>query len=155
MRDMYGLIGLVVFSMLGSVALAASPLDGTQWRVEITPKDSEIPHHIDRLRFEKGKFTSIIFERKGFLTVPYTLTGKVGGPIAWKATQKSDTNGDLSWRGELQGDAMKGTLVWKQPDGTVINHSFIGSRAKEEPFAPEVTQPPAPKPKAKPGAKSR
>jgi hypothetical protein len=150
---MYGFMGLIVFYMLGSVALAASPLEETRWRVEITPKGSEIPHHIDRLRFENGKFTSVIFERKGFLTVPYTPTGKVGGPIAWEARQKSDTDGDLSWHGEVQGDAMKGTLVWKQPNGTVINHSFIGSRVKEEPLAPEATQPPAPKPKAKPRAK--
>ena len=153
MRGIYAFMGMVIFSIVGSVALGAPPLDGTQWRVEITPKDSEIPHDIDRLRFENGKFTSVIFERKGFLTVPYTLTGKVGGPNAWEAGQKSDTNGELSWHGELQGDAMKGTLVWKQPDGTVINHSFIGSQAKEEPPA-KVTQPPAPKPKDKPRAKS-
>ncbi len=119
------------------ITLAASPLNGTKWRVEITPKGAEIPWYVDQVRFEDGNFTSAIFARKGFSTSPYTLTEKGGGPLIWEATQTSETEGTLSWRGELEGDSMKGTVIGEQPDGKVVNHTFTGRK---------VTEPPAPKP---------
>lgn len=148
-RFLLFVLGTGIIFLLSPMALAASPLDGTQWRVEITPKGAEIPHYIDRLGFKEGKFTSVIFERKGFLSSPYTLTDKKGGPIVWEVKQKSEAEGDLSWQGELKGDAMSGTVSWKQADGTVVDHTFTGSPAKEEPPTPEVTEPPAPEPKPK------
>ena len=134
MRGIYCVMGIVILSAVGGVALAASPLDETQWRLEITAKGAEIPKYIDRARFHKGIFTSAIFERKGFLTSRYTVTKKEGGSIVWEVTQTSEAEGTLSWRGELKGDAMTGTLRWTQTDRTVVNHTFTG-------------KPPAPKPK--------
>ena len=148
MRWMSWLIGVAVFSILGSVALAESPLDGTEWRLEITPKGAEIPFYIDWVRFEDGNFTSVIFERKGFLTSRYTLTEKGDGPIVWEVKQKSETEGDLSWRGEPQEDAMTGTLRWTQADGTVIDHTLTGnkgtmSRTPEAEAEAEAARPPS------------
>lgn len=140
MRGMYGLIGLVVFSMLGGIALAASPLDGTQWRVELTPKGATIPFHVDRVRFEEGNFTSAIFAPKGFSMSRYTLTEKTGGAV-WTTTQKSPTEGTLSWRGELKGESMNGTLSWEQPDGKIESYTFTGRKVTEPPPEPEPKAP--------------
>ena len=139
MRWIYWLMGVVILSAIGGVALAASALDGTQWRVEMTPTGAVIPFYIDRVHFDDGKFTSVVFERKGFPSSLYTLTENAGGPIVWEVKQKSETEGNLSWHAELQEDAMDGTVVWKQPDGTVINYTLTGRPGIDEPPAPEQT----------------
>jgi len=137
MRWMYWLMGVVILSVMGGVALAASALDGTKWRVEMTREGGVIPSFIDRVHFDDGKFTSAIFERKGFRSSLYTLTEDPGGPIIWEVKQKSETKGDVSWHGELKGDAMGGTAVWKQPDGTVISYTLTGRPGIDEPPEPE------------------
>lgn len=124
---------LIVIAFMGSLAtFAASPLVGSRWRVEITPEGETIPHHVDQLRFQEQNFTSAIFERRGFPTSPYTQSKTADGSVVWDAMQASDTEGNLFWHGELQGEAMTGTLVWKKTDGTIINHSLAGSPAVEE-----------------------
>lgn len=151
MRAISGFIGLVALCMLSSVALAASPLDGTQWHVKLTTATVRTPSE-DRIRFEKGRFTSPLFQPKGFSTSNYTLTEEKGGPVIWETMQTSETEGTLSWRGELGGETMRGVASWRKPDGTVVNYTFAGSKVVE-PAAPK--QPSAPKPKPKAPARSR
>ena len=133
MRWIYWLMGVVIISVMGSVALATSALDGTKWRVEMTPEGSVIPHFIDRVYFDDGKFRSVIFERKGFRGSPYTLGKNSGGPIVWEVKLMSDTKGDVSWHGELKGEAMEGTAVWNRSDGTVISYTLSGRPGVDEP----------------------
>lgn len=138
MRGIPGFMGLVVFCMLGSVALAASPLDGTRWRIEMTTPAMKAPAEA-QVRFEKGEFTSALFDAKGFPASNYTLTEQEGAPLIWETMQTSETEGTLSWRGELGGDTMRGVASWQKSDGTVVNYRFTGRK---------VAEPPAPKPKA-------
>jgi len=157
MRGISGFMGLVALFVLASVALAASPLDGTQWQIKLTNTAAKTPSE-DRIRFEKGRFTSPLFQPKGFPTSNYTLTEEKNGPVIWETMQTSETEGTLSWRGELGGNAMHGVASWRRPDGTVVNYNFAGSKlvepaapkepaASKEPSAPK--QPSAPKPKPK------
>jgi len=133
MRWFYWLLGVVIISVMGGVALATSSLDGTKWRMEMTPKGSSIPHFIDRVHFDDGKFTSAIFGRKGFRSSLYTLGKNTDGPIVWEVKLKSDTKGDVSWRGELKGESMDGTAVWNKSDGTVISYALSGRPGVDEP----------------------
>ena len=151
MRGISGFMGLVALFVLASVALAASPLDGTQWQIKLTTATVKTPSE-DQIRFEKGRFTSPLFKPKGFTTSNYTLTEEKDGPVIWETMQTSETEGTLSWRGELGGNAMHGVASWRRPDGTVVNYNFAGSKLVE-PAAPKEpaasTQPSAPKPKPK------
>jgi hypothetical protein len=54
-------MGLAALCVLGSVALAASPFDGTQWQIKLTTAAVKVPSE-DRIRFEKGRFTSPLFQ---------------------------------------------------------------------------------------------
>jgi len=135
-------MGLVALCMLGSVALAASPLDGTQWQIKLTTSAVKTPSE-DRIRFEKGRFTSPLFRPKGFSTSNYTLTEEQGGPVIWETMQTSEAEGTLSWHGELGGETMRGVASWRKPDGIVVDYTFAG-RKVVEPSAPK------PKPKAPP-----
>jgi len=133
MRWLYWLMAVVIVSVMGGVALATSALDGTKWRVEMTPEGSSIPHFIDQVHFDDGKFTSAIFGRKGFQSSLYTLGKDTGGPIVWEVKLKSDSKGELAWHGELNGEAMDGTAVWSRSDGTVISYKLSGRPGVDEP----------------------
>ncbi len=80
MRGISGFMGLVALFVLASVALAASPLDGTQWQIKLTNTAAKTPSE-DRIRFEKGRFTSPLFQPKGFPTSNYTLTEEKNGEV--------------------------------------------------------------------------
>jgi len=123
MRWIYGLMGVVIVSLIGGVVFAASPLDGTEWRIKMTTPSAE-----DQIRFEDRKFISPLFEPKGFSTSYYTLTEKEGRPLIWETMQTSKEQGTLSWRGDVDADTMRGVVSWVMPDGKVVNRTFAGSK---------------------------
>jgi hypothetical protein len=145
--------GLVVFAIPGSVALAASPLDGTQWNVQMTAPSGPAPAP-GQIQFQDGKLVSP-FQAQGFAPSNYTLTNQEGTPVVWETMQTSATEGTLSWRGELGGNTMRGVASWQKADGKVITYSFVGTRIGEAPRAatPKPEEPRAAKPKSEePGA---
>jgi hypothetical protein len=142
------IFGLVVFAMPGSLALAASPLDGTQWNIKTTAPAAPAPPD-SQIQFKDGKFTSPAFEPQGFAPSNYSLTSPEGAPLVWETMQTSATAGILSWRGDLEGDTtMRVVASWRKADGTVVNYSFVGTRIGEtpraatpKPAAPDVVKP--------------
>jgi hypothetical protein len=156
MRGLVGFTALIALCVLGSVALAASSLDGTQWQIKLTTADVKTPSE-DRVNFEKGRFTSSLFRPKGFPASNYTLTEEQGGPVIWETMQTSETDGTLSWRGELGGESMHGVASWRKPNGSVVNYLFTGRKAVEPTAAkPQPkAEPAAPKPQPKAPARSR
>ena|SRR3989442_2094920 len=152
MRGLLGFTALIALCMLGSIALAASSLDGTQWQIKLTAADVKTPSE-DRVRFEKGRFSSPLFQPKGFPTSNYTLTEEKGGPVIWETMQTSETDGTVSWRGELGGETMHGVASWRKPNGSVVNYIFTGRKVVEP--AAAKAEPTAPKPQPKAPTRSR
>ena len=148
MRGIWALTGLVAFGALAGIALAASPVDGTQWQIKLTTAAVRTSSE-DRVQFDKGRFTSPLFQPKGFATSNYTLTEEQGGPVVWETMQTSEKEGTLSWRGELSGETMRGVASWRKRDGSVVNYTFTG-RKVVEPTGPKVAEPTAPAAAAKP-----
>lgn len=114
---------VVVVLVFASVGLAAS-LDGTDWKVEITPEGATIPHHVDLIYFKGGSFTSAIFQRKGFSSSAYS-----GKSDAWNVEQANEAGEALTWKGEIQGEKLTGTLTWKMADGKVVKNNLVGKPA--------------------------
>jgi hypothetical protein len=134
--------------MPGSLALAASPLDGTQWNIKTTAPAAPAPPD-SQIQFKDGKFTSPAFEPQGFAPSNYSLTSPEGAPLVWETMQTSATAGILSWRGDLEGDTtMRVVASWRKADGTVVNYFFVGKRVGEAPRAaiPKPEEPGAAKP---------
>jgi hypothetical protein len=144
MRSMRGVLGLVAFFLLGGVALAASPLDGTRWRIQMTTPTGKAPSE-GQIHFEKGKLAAPLFEANGFSPSNYTLTEQKGAPLIWETMQTSKTEGTLSWRGELGGDTMRGVASWQKANGTAVTYSFT---AKKVGAAPREATPKAEEPRA-------
>lgn len=119
-------------AMLSTVVLAASPLVGSRWRVEIVEEGQTVPQFIDQLRFQEDNFTSALFERRGYPTSPFTEKKGEEGALIWDALQKDAGGGELAWHAEFKGDTMTGKLIWKQADGTLTNYALSGSPAVKE-----------------------
>ena len=150
MRGTYGFVGLIVFGLLSGSALAASPLDGTRWHIQLSAPSLKASSE-GQIGFEKGRFTAPRFEPNGFSASNYTLTQQEGAPLVWETMQTSETAGTLSWHGELAGATMRGIASWQKRDGTVVNYTFTGRPVVE---SPATAQPPASKPKPKAPARS-
>ncbi len=132
-------IGIMTVLAISSSVFAASSLEKSQWRVELTEEGSQVAQFIDKVTFSDGKINSAIFERKGFPPSSYDSTEK-GDNIAWEAKQQGETDGNIGWQGELQGDAMTGTLVWKKPDGKTVKYAIMGSPILSEESAAEAAE---------------
>src|SRR5437879_11117843 len=126
MRGISGFMGLVALFVLASVALAASPLDGTQWQIKLTNTAAKTPSE-DRIRFEKGRFTSPLFQPKGFPTSNYTLTEEKTGPVIWETFQTRKPGERSSWRGGLGGKARPAVGGGGRPVGPVATYNSAGS----------------------------
>ncbi len=90
--------------------LALSELDGTLWRVDLVvlpPGISKETFH-DTLHFTDGLFWSENATKLGFKPARYTMFVRPGSLTTWEA-QVSDGRGNtMTWRGDWQGDLMKG-----------------------------------------------
>ncbi len=90
--------------------LALTELDGTAWRVDMVAlpagKSNEILH--DTLHFTEGLVWSQRSAELGFKPARYTVLVRPGSVTTWE-TQMSDGRGNVTtWRGDWQGDVMKG-----------------------------------------------
>ena len=90
--------------------LALTELDGTSWSIDSVAlpagKSEEVLH--DTFHFAEGLFWSEGSVALGFMPVRYTLLVRPGSITTWEA-QQSDGHGNvMTWRGDWQGDVMKG-----------------------------------------------
>src|ERR1044071_6617993 len=86
-------------------ALAATELDGTQWKMK-EKKPLGLGKE-DMLRFEGKKFTSMNSVDKGFNAVSYE-TNEEGDKTTWTARQQGAAGEPLSWQATAIGGKMSG-----------------------------------------------
>ncbi len=92
--------------------LALTELDGTTWRVDMVALPAGISKETshDTLHFAEGLVWSERAVERGFKPVRYTLLVRPGSVTTWE-TQMSDGRGNtMTWRGDWQGDVMKGVF---------------------------------------------
>ena len=67
----------------------------------------------DKLRFTSGRFHSDHFSEKGFTGTNFSLTTQPNGVTIWETLQSAPDGSTASWRGDWQGDVMKGVVSYK------------------------------------------
>lgn len=162
MRGLRRLIGLLAFTLLSGIALAASPLDGTSWRVDLFLGRSTTPTR-DRFRFENGTFTSSFFKQKGYQQARFTPKEQKDGLLVWETLQPGKGSFSISWHGEVEGATMRGVASVIGAEGRVnlvfVAHKMKAGETVEEtavapaPAAPSQPSAATPEPKAKPKPK--
>ena len=126
--------GLMITStvLLAAAAICcAEALDGTKWKVKVVPNqaaaDKGEKEFDDELIFADGKFTSTALLKKGFKPAPYR--GDIEPREAeFEVEQVSETNGVITWLGDVRGTNTMGRLQWRQKDGTRLAFEFSGTK---------------------------
>ena len=131
-------LGLVAGTLVGVPRLAqagsgAGTLEGTRWKVRAVPDDAarrrgEKPSS-DTLIFQEGKMISTGCARFGFSPSTYTVS-PVGSASTFSAQQMSLKEGQTAWTGQVNGETIKGTMVWARKDDTRLRYTFEGKRAR-------------------------
>lgn len=122
---------LLVVCLIASPARAADALEG-RWNIKVTPdeeaRQARQREFDDVLTFKALQFTSDHLKKIGFASAQYDEDSRRNGPATFTVTLTSDKQGAVKWSGMSTGQDIKGTLVWTQKDGTILNFTFQGTR---------------------------
>jgi REP element-mobilizing transposase RayT len=115
-----------VDSASAHLASFSSPLKLNGVSVEIGIQAITGTSYADSLEFKGGKMTSRVLEAKGFFPSHYTVTSR-GGTIIWEAVQTDRTGALMAWKGEWDGQVMRGVLTQEAAGKTPVSFSFVGA----------------------------
>ncbi len=91
--------------------LAPTDLEGTEWMIDLVPLNGDKKETIkDKISFKLRHVTSEHFSSLGFSGTNYSVTSNSKGLVVWETIQSTPNGDSLSWRGDWEGDAMKGIL---------------------------------------------
>ncbi len=112
-----------------------SLLEGTTWPVTVTPDEltkqkGEKPFE-DTLIFKDGKVTMSACVKMGFAPSTYTAS-PIGDSWSFWTKQMSKDQGQTTWRAQLTGETIKGTMTWKKQDGSSSRYIFEGKKATSQ-----------------------
>lgn len=100
-------------------SLAPAPhLGGTTWDIQIRPMRNagKSPIREDSLRFDGSRVASSQLSDEGFAPSNYTLTPQPDGTFIWETMQAGPGGEIICWRGECDGQRMRGVMT-RQKDG--------------------------------------
>lgn len=106
-------------------ANAKETLAAKEWTIYLTAAGAKkAKSETDVLTFSEGKLTSKNLSSKGYPTSNITVTVQDNGTIIWETMQTKE-NGDMAfWRGELEGQIMRGVLSLQSEKGGAQDFSF-------------------------------
>jgi len=100
------------------LAMATPPLNlsGTEWDIHLVPMYAKgnPPAQEDHLRFEGGRVSSKALESQGFGPSNFTLTVQPDKTLRWETMQTHPNGETVFWRGEWDGQEMRG-IVSRHP----------------------------------------
>jgi len=95
-------------------------LDGTEWTIELKPKDKSNSANIyfDKLYFGNGKVSSKDLSAKKFPESNYTLKVQEDGTLLWETMQRNEAGDVIFWQGQTTKDnKMSGMMSRNSVDG--------------------------------------
>lgn len=102
-----------------------SRLNGSRWNIRVASPDGQ--SLTDELSFAAGRVTSRALSAQGFTPSNYTLSVSPEGQLVWETMQTNTAGETVCWRGEWNGQNMRGVMT-RQAQGTqAANASFLGS----------------------------
>ena len=125
----------ILLSGFGVVAHAgekAAVLDGTSWKVHVEPdamaKKAGEKEFKDTLTFVDGKVSMSEYKKMGFESAPYTASKSGEKDWTFSSDPWSDSQGTTVWTGNIDGDSVKGKMIWTKKDGSVLTYTFEGHK---------------------------
>lgn len=104
---------------------AKERLAAREWTVYLTAlEQKKAGQETDVLNFAEGKLSSRNLSSKGYPTSNYTITIQENGAIIWETMQTTEKGEMAFWRGELEGETMRGVLSLQPLKGQARGFSF-------------------------------
>ncbi len=131
------------------LAAKKAELNGHEWEVKLSSAaDPKKITGTDILVFKDLKFESKEMVAKGFNITNYTISLQEGGPTVWETMQSDDKGQSIFWRGEWEGESMRGVMSKQSGNGknedyyfSSVSSKVIADTPKEEPKAEEAAAP--------------
>ncbi len=92
------------------LAAKKAELNGHEWDINLTSAADKSKSDTDTLVFKEMKFDSKAMTSQGFNSTNYTISLQEGGPTVWETMQSTESGNPVFWRGEWEGDSMKGVM---------------------------------------------
>ena len=133
-------------------------LDGTTWSLELRPfegsEGGKKKNPQDAVTFHGTTVASERLSKRGYGPSNYSLKVNDDGTATWETMQTKEGTGVAFWRGEVQGETMRGVLSQQPTGGATENFSFSGKQTAQatpkEDAAPVQPAPASPTPEAAP-----
>ena len=101
-------------------------IKGYTWRIKLNLIGGEKKYSIDDvISFKNNRVVSANISKEGFHASKYTKTNLKNGNIRWETIQINSKRETANWRGEWDGELMRGVLSRKFSDGSVKDFSFV------------------------------
>lgn len=121
------LLGLAAY--LGYRSLFSGPLDGSSWDVRLASRWFWPFGGRETLVFRRGRFEAERLAAARLLPPHYdAMPG--GGATPWRVSAPAADGGTLEWEGRVDGDRIRGSMLWRRADGSVRRYGFRGRRRK-------------------------
>ena len=122
---------LAIVLAVTNSAVLAERMDGTKWKVKVTPDkesaDKGVKGFDDEFVFADGQFTSKALQAHGFKPGPYRFETE-GDDVEWSADKESATEGKAGWGGRVNGNTTSGNFHWLKNNGTSLFYKFTATK---------------------------
>ena len=124
-------LAVFVFAICAEVniAHADNSLDGKTFSVKVSENNKDGEATDDELVFKDGTFFSTDCEQYGFSPAPYESQTQ-GNITMFGSLLESEKEGKAYWEGKIEGDGVKGRMVWQKKGQDQIVYKFEGSLKK-------------------------
>jgi|SRR6266850_2887153 len=124
-------VWLAMILAITNPAARAERLDGTKWKVKVTPDKESVSKGAkefdDEFTFAEGKFTSTALQAHGFKPGPYRFETEEG-EVEWSADKQTSSADMAGWGGRVDGNTTTGNFHWQKKDGTSLFYKFVGTK---------------------------
>ena len=122
---------LVGILAVADSAVLAERMDGTKWKVKVTPAkesaDNGAKAFDDEFIFADGQFTSKAMLAHGFKTGPYGFETE-GDDVEWSADKQTSIGDMAGWSGRVDGKTTTGNFHWQKKDGNSLFYKFTATK---------------------------
>ena len=122
---------LVGILAVADSAVLAERMDGTKWKVKVTPDkesaDKGAKAFDDEFIFADGQFTSTAMLAHGFKTGQYGFETE-GDDVEWSADKQTSIGDMAGWSGRVDGKTTTGNFHWQKKDGNSLFYKFTATK---------------------------
>lgn len=124
-------------AQLEKIAAKKAELNDHEWNIKLSSASDKSKVSEDTLVFKDQMFESKTSTEKGYKPTNYTVSLQEGGPTVWESMQSLEDGKVVFWRGEWEGESMRGVMSRQIGDGKNDDYYFSSVSSKVIEKAPE------------------